>query len=248
MATGEKLRYRYYNLFHGSIQKNAEQALDLGEARLHPRLSDPNYLTYFFRKEILKNWIGKLPDAKLNILDVGGRIQPYRALFESKIESYVAIDPAFEGLVNIVARGEELPIRSDRFDIVICTQVLVYANNPYKLTREIYRVLKPGGSLVLTTPAFFPSYHDEMWRFLPNGLYNLLSSFSSVQILPEGHSVSGFMRISCIFFDLFAKNFLLHKLVSKLVFPLFNEIGMHFDKFSGDNNQMTTNYSCLAVK
>ena len=238
--------YNYYDHNHES-KKNADQAIDLGRQRLNPQLSDPNYLAYYFRKQILAGWIQNIGKQQLYILDVGGRIQPYRELFESRTHSYIAIDPIYEGLVNIVALGEHLPVRSSHFDIVLCTQVLVYANNPIRFASELHRVLKPGGSLLLTTPAFFPNYHDELWRFFPLSLRKLLGSFSSIQIVPEGHSVSGFIRITCIFLDIIVKNSTLHKMLTRIVFPVLNKLGKKFDTLS-DNNQMSTNYSCLAVK
>jgi len=38
------------------------------------------------------------------------------------------------------------------FDYIICTEVIEHTQNPRKVVEEMHRILKKGGSLVLTTP------------------------------------------------------------------------------------------------
>ena len=56
------------------------------------------------------------------MLDIGGRIQPYRPLIENRLHRYIAIDPLATGLVDAVAIGEYLPFRSEIFDLVMRDQ------------------------------------------------------------------------------------------------------------------------------
>lgn len=55
----------------------------------------------------------------------------------------------YPGLNLSVARAEHLPFEDERFDLVISRVALPYTNIPVAL-REIYRVLKPNGELLLT--------------------------------------------------------------------------------------------------
>ncbi len=48
--------------------------------------------------------------------------------------------------------AETLPYRDDSFDCVTCLEVLEHVMDPLHLLKGIYRVLRPKGSLVLTTP------------------------------------------------------------------------------------------------
>lgn len=197
-----------------------EAAIQLGKKRLNPTLGDPNFLVYRERAKIISNWLEKLEGSPLCILDVGGRIRPYDELVQTRTALNVAIDPQFEGLVDIVGIGEALPFSEDVFDLVICTQVLSYAAHPARMISEIHRVLKPNGLVIISAPAFCPRYHDERWRFLPDGLRLLLSRFSRVEMVPEGHSISGLCRILNMWLDIcFGNNGFLAKLLQKLVSP-----------------------------
>lgn len=52
----------------------------------------------------------------------------------------------------IVASASELPFRNNSFDIVLCTEVIEHVDNQKAAFKEMFRVLKKGGYLVLTTP------------------------------------------------------------------------------------------------
>ncbi len=53
-----------------------------------------------------------------------------------------------------------LGIRSDAFDLVVAAEVIEHLENPRGVARELYRILKSGGTLILTTP------NNESWRAL----------------------------------------------------------------------------------
>jgi SAM-dependent methyltransferase len=50
--------------------------------------------------------------------------------------------------------GENLPFSNASFDLVTCTDVLEHITNDDSTVREINRVLKPGGYVLITVPAF----------------------------------------------------------------------------------------------
>jgi SAM-dependent methyltransferase len=241
--------YRYYE---GSTAPDKvphrHEAKELSRELLHPRLSNPNFLVLRERRTLFAEFVQSLPEKGLAVLDVGGRLQPFRPLIEDRLGLYVAIDPVFEGLLDVVAVGEKMPFRNESFDLVICTQVLVYVAEPRRVISEIHRVLKKGGHLFLSTPAIMPRYHDIRWYFMPDGLSDLLSPFSESRIHPEGGSIAGLLRSFNAFLETFLRSERLKRLASYTLFPLTNLGGLLLDRFSGERTEFSTNYTCIARK
>ena len=218
--------------------------------RLYPSLSDPNWLVLRKRRQILQSWLSRLPSQNLRVLDVGGRIQPYRSLLEGRLGGYYALDIQTTEFVNIVGRGEQMPLAAGEFDFVICTQVLEYVGDPSQIIAEICRVLKPGGQLFLTAPSVFPRDSDfDSWRFLPNSLRMLLVGFRQVEIVPEGSSISGLFRSICVCLVQFARPLLLGSLLRFTVVPFLNIAAAAMEWLLPNfNDCFTANYSVWARK
>lgn len=242
--------YRYYNCTGQGlgVQRPDSGALDLARERLSPKLSNPDYLVYRQRRKIFERMLSDLPEGRLAVLDVGGRIPVYRPLLRGRFDRYLVVDPQLAGEVDIVAVGEALPFSDERFDLVICTQVLSYVSDPQRVAEELRRVLKPRGRLFLSAPTLFPAHHDERWRFLPNGLRLLLSGFSDIEIHPEGHSVSGIFRSTSVGVNLFFERNLPRRLIGENLIRLLNFLGGALDGLSRGNDQFTVNHSVIAQR
>lgn len=77
-------------------------------------------------------------------------------------------------LVGDLTKPNNLP--TNQFDCIICTHVLHVIFDVERAVQEIFRILKPGGVLLVAVPHVSmcdPNYH-EMWRFTPEGLERLL--------------------------------------------------------------------------
>lgn len=58
----------------------------------------------------------------------------------------------------------ELPYESGSFDIVTCTVSFDYLNKPLQVMKEVARVLKPGGMVILSTSnRCFPTKAVSIW-------------------------------------------------------------------------------------
>ncbi|MBK9108534.1 MAG: methyltransferase domain-containing protein [Saprospiraceae bacterium] len=77
-----------------------------------------------------------------------------------KASRYVAIDKHIplnqQNFAHVEFINMEVPwlteMENDQFDVVICFQLIEHIQDDQTLLKEIYRVLKPGGKLLLTTP------------------------------------------------------------------------------------------------
>jgi SAM-dependent methyltransferase len=221
-----------------------------GRERLYPSITNPNWLVLRKRRELFIAWLKNIRSESLSVLDVGGRIQPYRELLGKRCASYFAIDVNLTPLVDVVGQAEHLPFADRQFDLILCTQVLEYIPEPVVVVNEIYRTLKDGGFLLLSAPAVFPrDSENEYWRFLPCALNRLLSSFSSVEVVPEGNSVVGFIRTTNVCLVAFARPAMLGAVLRFSVIPLLNLLGAAAQWFMrSTNDRFSANYSVLARK
>jgi SAM-dependent methyltransferase len=75
-------------------------------------------------------------------------------------------------------------IRGGRFDLIICTEVLEHVANPFLAINEIFRLLKKGGILLLSTPFNFRIHGPlpDCWRFTEHGLKILLTDFKIIKL------------------------------------------------------------------
>ncbi len=102
-----------------------------------------------------------------NVLDVGGRKHSYRACFPTGIDYRIADIQDGEGVTDVMPGPFDLPFGDERFDLVVSGQMLEHCANPFKSVREMKRVLRPGGRIILIAPSAGPR-HDvqDGWRFM----------------------------------------------------------------------------------
>jgi SAM-dependent methyltransferase len=230
-----------------SPPETLDQILRDGKSRLYPSLRNPNWLVLRRRRRIFEQGLCCLADHGLSVLDVGGRLQPYRILLGSRVGRYVAVDPRVTPLVNVVATGEDLPFRDEEFDFVICTQVFEYLPDPHRVASEIRRVLRKGGYAFVSAPAVFPRDSDrEYWRFLPGGLRYVLRDFAMVEVIPEGNSFTGLCRTVNVFVASFVRPRILVTVLRWSLIPMLNIAGAVMEKIGGSRDHFTPNFSVWA--
>ena len=54
----------------------------------------------------------------------------------------------------VLADGQDLPFEAETFDVAVALDVLEHIENDGRACREIWRVLRPGGTLLVFVPAF----------------------------------------------------------------------------------------------
>jgi ubiquinone/menaquinone biosynthesis C-methylase UbiE len=94
------------------------------------------------------------------ILDIGCGLGMYVSQFRQFSDDVhgVDIDPdkiarASESLPNLhVSPAEELPFDDDSFDIILLNEVIEHVDDDRQTIREAYRVLAPGGHIVVYAP------------------------------------------------------------------------------------------------
>ncbi|MFH0957101.1 MAG: class I SAM-dependent methyltransferase, partial [Pseudomonadota bacterium] len=110
-------------------------------------------------------YLRELPDSCLG-LDLGSG---NRGSVNGKA---VSLDISFSARLDVVGDARCLPFASSVFDYVWCNAVLEHVTNPQDVAKEIMRVLKPDGVLILQVP-FLENIHswpNDYFRFTPQGI------------------------------------------------------------------------------
>ena len=154
--------------------------------RDRPSLLGPNYVNLWtLARELRRYLYGKGGVT----LDLGANESPYRS-FMPNGRPYFRLDLDQTCHPDLVADVVRLPIRSGTVDVVICTQVAEFVEDPRELVSECYRVLKPGGTLVLSAPFLWQNQPTKLdnYRFTISSMRRLLAGFADVEIRPCGNS------------------------------------------------------------
>jgi SAM-dependent methyltransferase len=134
---------------------------------------------YFARTRLLATLDKVAHRAHGRMLDVGCGQKPYAALF--RVDEHVGLeidtpDNRAKKQADFFYDGEHFPFADDSFDTVFASQVFEHVFNPDQFLAEVARVLRPGGSLLLTLPFFWDEHEQphDFARYSSFGLSHLL--------------------------------------------------------------------------
>ncbi len=130
------------------------------DRRFYPKHMD-NWDDELFRAEILRHL---KPD--FQVLDLGaGAGNVTQMNFRGECARVVGVDPSEQVFANPhldeaqMGLGNAIPCSDASFDLVFSDNVLEHLENSVDTFREVYRVLRPGGVLLVKTPNF--------WHYMP---------------------------------------------------------------------------------
>ncbi len=125
------------------------------------------------------------------ILDCGAGWEPnfYQPLFPNM--KYIKQDaqdydpPCIDVICDIC---QMTPIADESIGLVLLLESLEHIEQPEKALREIFRILKPGGLLILTTVMAMGIHRcpKDYWRFCPDGIESLMRQFKILDFTLEG--------------------------------------------------------------
>jgi len=78
--------------------------------------------------------------------------------------------------LDIAGDLRKIPLADSSVDIIICIQVLEHLPEPWKVIEELYRILKPGGTIFASCPQGEPQ-HQVPYDFYRYTIYGLRSIF-----------------------------------------------------------------------
>ncbi len=110
------------------------------------------------------------------LLDYGCADSPYRNQLPKTME-YVGADLKGNRAADVLLDEDgSVPLPAGSFDIVLSTQVLEHVADPSAYLVECFRLLRPGGTLVLTTHGIMYLHRDpqDYWRWTCDGLARIV--------------------------------------------------------------------------
>ncbi len=149
------------------------------------------HISSFNRMKYLLEWYKEYWDSgddNIEILDIGSYDQngTQKGLFEDKRYSYTGLDMVEGPNVDIVPKDvyswEEL--ENNKYDLVISGQVFEHIEYPWLTIKEIERILKPSGIVIIIAPnsGFEHKAPYDCYRYYADGL-KALASWANLFVL-----------------------------------------------------------------
>jgi 2-polyprenyl-3-methyl-5-hydroxy-6-metoxy-1,4-benzoquinol methylase len=138
------------------------------EERIHNRVLD-----------LLKN------ETKGSILDIGAGTGALSKKLENDGFEVTACDLHGKNFIpeDIPFKAADLngtfPFENETFDYIVGTEVIEHLENPWHLMRELYRITKPGGVVILSTPNLH-NWYVRLFFLVSSKLYGFLSSYEKI--------------------------------------------------------------------
>jgi glycosyltransferase involved in cell wall biosynthesis/SAM-dependent methyltransferase len=215
---------------------------------------------YVVRKSILDFVRENLRALAGTVLDLGCGEMPYRnyILNNSRVNKYVGLDienPLYQQSVkpDLFWDGRKIPLEDNSVDNVLATEFFEHVPNPELIMKEIYRVLKPGGSLFLTVP-FIWSLHtipNDEYRYTPFSLERHLknSGFCEVKVKALGGWNASLAQVIGLWTLRKPMGKEEREKFAEMFFPLYKQLvetDTIPDKF--EEGFLPTGFSCVASK
>lgn len=136
--------------------------------RREPKPGDPLYLVLSDLLMALRKYKTSNP---LEILDYGCGGSPYQNLFPNANYFRADLSEA-KDLDYALDTESRCSAEDNHFDLILSTQVLEHVKNPSFYLEECYRMLKPGGRLILSTHGTFEDHACpyDYYRWTSDGL------------------------------------------------------------------------------
>jgi len=189
------------------------------------------------RDDLIREHLAALPSDAL-VVNVGcAKVRRFESDCPAR---YLATDLRVLDTVDFSSDATRLPLADNSVDVLITLEMLEHVPDPPAVVRELGRVLKPGGTVLLSVPSAVPRHdHHDYWRFTAQGLQALCdTSFvdGTVQVFGGTFETLGYLAAYYV-------SLLLHvlKVPGRTFRQFFPSVGQAIDRRAG----WTTSTSAL---
>ncbi|MDA2918201.1 class I SAM-dependent methyltransferase [Desulfobacterota bacterium AH_259_B03_O07] len=143
--------------------------------RAYPKRWHPDYYHLKSLTSIIEHfaakYVSKMTDPIL--IDMGCGNKPYLSILDPFTIKYIGLDlPSNKKADIFLSPDGRAPLSDNYADIILSTQVLEHVDSPANYLFECYRLLKPGGLIILSTHGYW-CYHPsptDFWRWTGPGI------------------------------------------------------------------------------
>lgn len=160
---------------------------EIRRSRRHPRWTQFDYLHVRRLVDDLRDALGRIDDPVRDVLDIYCGSRPYEDLLPPGARCIgLDVEGNPYGVADVVS-NDFLPFPDASFDLVTCYEAFHYVEDPEYGVREIGRVLRPGGRVVVSVP--FAWEYDRTileHRFTGPELGLLFEGWEEVRVVENG--------------------------------------------------------------
>lgn len=228
-----------------------------------PRLDPPLSATGYAVRAPLAIWLAAEASraaedlGPYRLLDVGCGEMPYRPIFAFHAAEIVGLDSVENPLATLDGPIEKIPAPDASFDVVLCAQVLEHVDDPARGIRELHRVLRPGGRVLLSTHGTMV-YHPnpvDLWRWTGAGLERLFAAngdWDSITVRAGAGTAASLAMLNALYLDHVLRRWPVRRLRGPVVAAV-NRLGRAIDgRVSALRDErpgtLTANYHVVAEK
>jgi SAM-dependent methyltransferase len=164
-----------------------DDVLAIRRSRRRPSFTQFDYLHLTELTAGLRRALSELPGAPGDVLDVWCGSRPYDDLLPVGARcTGLDVEGNPYGVADVVS-NELLPFPDASFDLVLCVQSFHYMDDPARAVAEIARVLRPGGSALISSVLGFEydRRHFEA-RYTEHQLRALFAGWDDVHVREDG--------------------------------------------------------------
>lgn len=223
-----------------------------------PALTHPLYL---IRNRLLNSLQVQIPKLGGKVMDFGCGIKPYEPLFFA--DQYIGVDFVGEGetyaktKVDVIYDGKTLPFPNESFDNIFSTEVAEHIFNLEDIIKELERVLKKGGNILLTCPFTMPEHEapNDFARYTSFAMQDILkrNGFEIIHYEKTGNFIEAMFQLQIIYWDqsilrIFRKIPIVRTVLRKTVYVLMNFGAIISSKIFPTNKGLYLNNVIMAKK
>ena len=212
---------------------------------------------YFSRKSLNKAMIKLISSLHGVLVDIGCGTRPYEKF--ANVNKYIGLELDSElnrkrNFANYYYDGDEMPFENKSIDSVLTSQVFEHVFTPDKFLKEINRILKSDGLLLLSVPLAWDEHEQpyDYARYTSFGLSYILNQngFEVIELIKTSNDFSAVVQlmITYIHKTAYTKNSYINLLITIIIIAPINILGLIISKILPKNEDFYLDNVVLARK